>query len=84
MNIIKWLIIMLFASPFNIVIAVKFITCRQEHIKPAKPVRKHVTTKYGEIQHGCLILILVTSKYGKAAKCACIPTFIGSPYTVQE
>ena len=37
----------------------------QEHIEPA---REHVTAKF---KHGCRILILVTSKYGKAATCAC-------------
>jgi len=44
----------------------------QEHIKPA---REHVTTIDGEFKHGCQILILVTSKYGKAAMYTCIPVF---------
>ena len=39
----------------------------QEHIETAKPAREHVTTIDGEIQTWLPILILVTSKYGKAA-----------------
>jgi len=57
----------------------------QEHIEPA---REHVTTidgdKTAKFKHGCRILVLVTSKYGKAATCACIAAFLESPDTVQE
>ena len=37
-----------------------------------------------KFKHGCRMLILVTSKYGKAATCTHIPGFLGSPDTVQE
>jgi len=53
----------------------------QEHIEPA---REHVTTIDGEIQTWLPILILVTSKYGKAATCASIAAFSESPDSVQE
>jgi len=56
----------------------------QEHIEPAKPGREHVTTIDSEIQTWLPDTILVTSKYGKAATCACIAAFLESPDTVQE
>ena len=53
----------------------------QEHIEP---VREHVTTIDGEIQTWVPDTNLVTSKYGKAATCTCVPVFVWSPDTVQE
>jgi len=50
----------------------------------AKLAREHVTTIDGEIQTWLPDTNLVTSKYEKAATCACIPAFIGSPVTVQR
>ena len=51
----------------------------QEHSEPAKPAREHVPTIDGKIQMWLPDTNLVTSKHGKAATCACIPAFVGSP-----
>ena len=50
----------------------------------AKLAREHVTTIDGEIQTWLPDTNLVTSKYEKAATCACIPAFVGSPVTAQQ